>query len=145
MIDMPRLKLAIVRILNWLCTVIDALAYRPAVVKLTERLPRFWTCQAAHASMALDRRWRTGFWTSADAPAVPGGPCDACGRRAALFTIGGWAEKTKNDIDRPYLADHVVQLCGWCCLDGNARPADRAELDRALATARSRSVAWRWR
>ena len=145
MIEMSRLKLAIVRILNWLCTVIDGLAYRPAVVKLSERLPRFWMCQAAHASMALDRRWRTGFWPSSDAPAVPGDPCDACGRRAALFTLGGWGEKAETDIERPYLADHVLQLCGWCRLDEDARPADRAELDRTLATARSRSVAWRWR
>jgi hypothetical protein len=141
---MPRLESAIVRVLNWSCSVIDWFAYRPAVVKLTERLPWFWMCQSAHASIALDRRWRTGFWSSADAPTAPDGPCDACGRRAALFTIGGWGEETENDIGRPYLADHVVQLCGWCRLDENARPADRAELDLALATARSRSVAWRW-
>jgi hypothetical protein len=139
-----RFKLAIVRALNGACTAIDAVAYRPAVVKLTLRLPSWWQCQLAHLSMALDDRWRTGYWKSENAPAAPDGPCDACGRRAAWLLVGGWGED-EVDSAESYLADHTVKLCGWCRLDHDSRPANKDELLLALADARARSVSMRWR
>lgn len=134
--------------LNRICTWIDAVAYRPAVVKLTERLPRWWNCQLAHASMKLDDRWETGYWRSEAAPAAPNGPCDACGRRAAWLIVGGIEpeEDTELNVGEPdYLERHPVQLCGWCRLDFVSPPESREELDRILADARERSVSWHWR
>jgi len=127
------------------CTLIDQVVYRPAVVKATAWLPRWWNCQLAHLSMKLDDRWGTGFWESSAAPAAPNGPCDACGRRSAWLVLGGTEAGEDGDPDADYLATHEVKLCGWCKLDFSEPPADRGELDRMLADARARSVSWSWR
>jgi hypothetical protein len=139
-----RFKLAIVRALNAACTAIDAMAYRPAVVRLTLRLPSWWQCQLAHLSMALDARWRTGYWKSENAPAAPDGPCDACGRRAAWLLVGGWGED-EADSAESYLADHTVKLCGWCQLEFDQPPRSHEELQGLLSDAGARSISWRWR
>jgi hypothetical protein len=136
---MPRrLKLGFLRGLNRACLVVDEIAYRPAVVKLTEPLPRWWSCQFARASMWLDDRWGTGYWSSDEAPPAPEGLCDACGRRAAWLVVGGPGGSD-------YLADHPVELCGWCRLEFSSPPENQVELDRVLARAREQSVSWRWR
>jgi len=131
--------------LNSACTAVDKVAYRPAVVRLTRRLPRWWRCELARLSMSLDDRWGSGYWSSAAAPAAPGGLCDACRRRAAWLVVGG----RDDEIDEPddtndFLVRHPVQLCGWCSLDREGPIRNRADLGRELARARARSVAWRW-
>lgn len=123
---------------------IDAVLYRPAVVKLSAWLPRWWNCQLAHLSMRLDDRWGTGYWRSESAPAAPNGPCDACGRRAAWLMIGG-AESDEELDTEDYLQLHPIQVCGWCRLDSSAQIESQADLDRALDEARGRSVTWAWR
>jgi hypothetical protein len=140
-----RLKLAIVRSLNTCCTAVDAVAYRPAVVKLTEALPSWWQCQLAHLSIDLDRRWQTGYWASEQAPAAPNGPCDACGRRAAWLLVGGHrSDEELRAESRSYLDDHTVELCGWCRLADDVSLVTRGDLEDALRVAKERSVAWRW-
>jgi hypothetical protein len=133
-----RIKLGLVRGLNQACLWVDEVAYRPAVVKLTSPLPRWWNCQLAHASMGLDDRWGTGYWDSDEAPPAPGGPCDACGRRAAWLVVGG------GEGDE-YLDRHPVELCGWCRLEFSSPPENQEELERLLTSARERSVSWHWR
>jgi hypothetical protein len=151
MIAMPRLSLGsnIVRGLNAACQVVDDVAYRPAVVKLTRRLPWFWCCQLSHLSMKLDDRWQTGFWQPPDAPPAPDGPCDACGRRAGWLEVGGHYEGLDDDdvTDADYLTTHPVTLCAWCHLDidANALPQNAQDLRLLLQNAGSRSVEWRWK
>ena len=41
-----------------------------------------------------------------------------------------------------FLDEHPIYLCGWCHLDGEIN--DAAQLEGALAEARTRSVSWRW-
>jgi hypothetical protein len=132
----------VVNALNRACTLIDAVTYRPFIVKLTERLPRWWGCQLAHLSMRLDDRWGTGYWASDDAPAAPEGLCDACRRRPAWLVIGGVEHEAG---EASYLERHPVQLCGWCRLEISSPPQSEQELNRILADARARSVSWRWR
>lgn len=140
-----KIKLSLVRLLIWLCGSIDAIAYRPAVVKGTLWLPRWWACHLAHASMRLDDRWGLGFWDSEEAPPAPDGPCDACKRRAAWMTVGGLEPGEAPSEDATYLELHPVQLCGWCDLRFTSPPENPQELKRALEDARARSVSWRWR
>jgi hypothetical protein len=138
------LRRLVVRALNGACMLIDGFAYRPAVVKLTERLPRWWCCQLAHVSMKLDERWHTGFWSIDSSPPQPNGPCDACGRRARWLIVGGdddGGEQDPND----YLTRHPVCLCSWCRLEFDSPPTTSEELRQLLIDARSRSVTWRWR
>ena len=105
---------------------IDALVYRPAVVKALAWSPLWWSCGLAKLSVHLDNRWGTGCW--ADGP-VPSGTCAACDRRAAHLVIDG--------------PDGEVPLCGWCRVEGcTLTPED---FERALAAAAARSVSWRWR
>ncbi len=117
---------------------IDELVYRPAVVRMFLWLPRWWLCDVAKLSIALDHRWRVGYWDLI----VPNGPCEACGRRAAIHIYGGDADDADADI-QDFLADRPVRTCGWCQLQGPI--TDQAQLDEALSAARSRSVSWRWR
>ena len=138
-------ELFVLRAMNRACTAVDAVAYRPAVVRLTRRLPIWWHCQLAHASMALDDRWGTGYWESDSAPAVPEGLCEACRRRAAWLTVGGPRDEGGEQEDRDYLDGHLVHLCGWCQLDLSRRPRDQTDLDAILAEAGERSIGWRWR
>jgi hypothetical protein len=67
--------------------VIDEVLYRPAVVKAFAWLPRWWLCELAKVSMALDDCWGVGYWD--EAGIAPGGPCEACGRRASIHVVGG--------------------------------------------------------
>jgi hypothetical protein len=147
-------RLWLVRALNVACTTVDGLLYRPVIVRLTEWLPRWWCCELARLSMALDDRWQTGYWRSESAPPAPIGRCDACNRRAAWLVRGGREDddidsSDAQELDEPtydddYLRDHPVHLCGWCRLTFSSPPRNQAELDQLLADARRRSVSWRW-
>ena len=143
------LELFIVRRMNQACDLVDTVAYRPAIVRLTRRLPFFWHCQIARASIAIDERWGTGYWDSEGHPPVPEGLCDACGRRAAWLVVGGsWSEDEFDDDDeddRDFLDEHPVNLCSWCYPDFSDRPRNQTELDAILADAGERSIGWRWR
>jgi hypothetical protein len=133
---------ALVRALAVTDAAIDEVLYRPAVVKAFVRLPRWWNCDLARLSMRLDDRWGTGYWD--EAGIAPGGPCDACGRRAAIHMLGGPPDDPQeDDAPRWYLEDHPVHLCGWCRIEG--RIDDAAALEAALTAARPKSVSWRWR
>jgi hypothetical protein len=141
-------RLAIVRVLNGACTFLDSVAYRPAVVKATLKLPFWWSCQLGRLSITLDRRWQMGYWSSEDAPPAPNGICDACKRRASWLDMGGWADRHEHDeadTKDDYLAHHVVHTCGWCKVEFDSPPANAEELEQILESARSRSVSWRWR
>jgi hypothetical protein len=118
---------------------LDEVLYRPAVVKAFSWLPRWWLCDLARASMWLDDRWRTRWWQAAGIE--PGGPCQACGRRAAIHVYGG-SDPGAEPVD-DYLESHPVFVCGWCKLDSPV--TDEADLRRKLDRARARSVSWRWR
>jgi hypothetical protein len=138
------LRLAIVRSLNGLCLLVDTILYRPAVVLLGKRLPRWWNCGLAKLSVRLDERWGLGYWKGL----VPGPPCEACGRRASTVHVGGWAlepdYEPDADDDHYYLARHRVHLCQWCFLDPRTRIGNEADLEAALQAAAARSVSWRW-
>ncbi|HEY8774934.1 MAG TPA: hypothetical protein VIM33_00460 [Gaiellaceae bacterium] len=138
------LKRSIVSLLNKACTCVDEVAYRPAVVRLTLPLPRWWSCQLAKLSMRLDDRWGTRYWAGDAAPAAPQGTCEACGRRAAWLVVGGPHE----DDEEPgeyFLASRPIYLCGWCRLETEHPMDNEGDVRRALAAARARSIAWRWR
>ena len=120
--------------------VLDELLYRPAVVKATEWLPRWWQCDLARLSRRLDERWQVGWWDQESI--VPGSLCAACGRRASIHVYGG-VDPDDEDPPTDLLARTPVEVCGWCRLDGQISTQD--DLQRALAAARSRSVSWRWR
>lgn len=106
---------------------IDLVAYRPAVVRAFERLPRWWLCDLARLSIRLDDRWETGWWD--DAGIVPGEPCAACGCRASIFVIEA-VDGTE------------AEICGWCRVDGSVFTS--ADLARELEKAGAASVGWRW-
>jgi hypothetical protein len=134
---------AVVVALNTACMWIDEVAYRPAVIKATERLPRWWQCELARLSMRLDERWDTGYWK--DGPALMGA-CDVCARRAAWLVVGGYDPDYDDEPPEAddFLGQHPVYTCGWCSLTDTAAIRDEASLRRALEDARSKSVAWRW-
>lgn len=139
---MPRrLGRAVVAVLEKVDEGVDEVLYRPAVVKAFTWLPRWWKCDLARLSMAIDDRWRLGWWDESDV--VIGDWCEACGRRASLHVYGGV------DDDHPpvgtYLDDRPIYVCGWCRLEGDAPILDEDDVRRELAQARARSVAWRWR
>jgi hypothetical protein len=119
---------------------LDEVLYRPAVVKATLPLPRWWRCDLAKFSVWLDDLWHVGYWD--EDSIVPGSACDACGRRAAIHVYGG---DDPDDDDPPddLLAHQPVYLCGWCSIRGPVLTAD--DLRRELDAARAYSVAWRWR
>jgi hypothetical protein len=140
------LQLLTVRALNGLCGWVDQVAYRPAILKLTEPLPRWWNCQLADASVKLDGRWRTGYWDSWG----PGGPCDACHRRASWLEIGGRWQDEEEEWDEDevpdYLDMHPVHVCFWCMPVFRASDRnDKAAVEHALREARRKSISWRWR
>ena len=122
-------KRIVVRALALADEAVDEVLYRPAVVKAFMWLPRWWLCDLAKLSMRLDERWAVGFWDDA---IVPGGPCEACGRRATIHVYG-----SVDPESRP------ICLCGWCHLAGPL--ADDSDVQRELALARAHSIAWRWR
>jgi len=127
-------KRALVRAIAMADGALDEVLYRPAVVKAFAWLPRWWGCELARLSMALDDRWQTSYWRAAGIE--PSGACEACGRRAAIHVIGGGG-------CAGVLAHREVYLCGWCQVRGKI--ADEEDLAEVLADARRDSVSWRWR
>jgi hypothetical protein len=136
---------------------VDEVLYRPAIVRAFRWLPRWWRCDLARLSMALDDRWRLRWWRD-EGGAEPGGVCEACGRRAAWLEFGGpWAEGDEDDEDEDdacpgggerrvsWLDDHTVHVCGWCTGAGDGALFTEEEVRRNLAQAGAASVAWRWR
>ena len=140
-----KLKHSIVRSLQTMCTWVDSVAYRPAVVKLTRRAPRSWRCELTKLAMWLDLRWETGEWAPGDWPLDPTAVCEACGRRPAWLVVGFHPTYDEEEPDPEwFLGRHPVRLCGWCRLEATDSIEDAASLELALARARERSVAWRW-
>ncbi|MGH2689620.1 MAG: hypothetical protein ACRDKW_12545 [Actinomycetota bacterium] len=132
--------------LNRACLPVDAVACRPAVVRLTGALPRWWDCALARLSVTLDERWGTVSWNDETGPPVPGKHCAACGRRPAIFVLGGEDPEDGYFVDGDsHLRDHPVLLCGWCQPADVERIADEAGLERPLREAAERSISWRWR
>ncbi len=119
--------------------VLDAVLYRPAVVKAFLWLPRWWLCDLAKLSMRLDDIWGTEYWKNA--VIAPGDPCEACGRRASIHVYGG-PDPVLGAI-HDYIESHPVHVCGWCHLGGPM--LNEADVERELGLARANSVAWRWR
>ncbi len=119
--------------------VLDAVLYRPAVVKAFLWLPRWWLCDLAKLSMRLDDIWGTEYWKNA--VIAPGDPCEACGRRASIHVYGGPVPVLGAIHD--YMESHPVYVCGWCHLGGPM--LNEADVERELGLARANSVAWRWR
>ena len=132
----------IVRGLDTACRVVDDVAYRPAVVRLTMRLPRWWRCELARLAGRLDERWGTGYFGEW---APPDGVCDICGRRAAWLVIGGPDEDADPPDAGDYLARHPLHVCSWCKLTPDGPITSRGDLDLALARSRAKSITWRWR
>ncbi len=118
---------------------LDKLLYRPAIVKAFVWIPRWWLCDMAKLSIWLDHRWSAGWWAAAGIE--PNGPCQACGRRAAIHVLGGPDPDGEHFDD--FLGTNPVLLCGWCHLSEAINSRD--DLARALIAARSLSVSWRWR
>jgi hypothetical protein len=118
---------------------LDEVLYRPAVVKAFAWLPRWWLCDLAKVSIALDDRWGVGYWD--ENGIAPGDPCEACGRRAAIHVVGGLEPGDEPLGD--YMDDRPVYTCGWCHLTGVM--LDEEDIQRELALARADSVSWRWR
>jgi hypothetical protein len=145
-----RAKHFIVSSLNRACCYVDEVAYRPAVVRLTSPLPRWWNCQLAEIAYRLDTRWETeifGKWG-------PGPPCDICRRRASWLCMGGVPDEegyggepydpSKHPPDGDFfMARHPLQVCYWC-RPGDSPIESEEELEASIPEARSRSVAWRW-
>jgi hypothetical protein len=122
------IRRGIVAAMNMACVIIDSVVYRPAVVKATLFLPRWWNCEFSKASERLDVRWNTGFWSNDDSPAYPGDPCEACGRRASIIVY-------EDSTGAP------TRLCGWCIPEFPITPDTR---DAVLLDARDRSIGWFW-
>jgi hypothetical protein len=139
-----RMKRLVVVVLNRLCLLLDDFVYRPAIVRVGLPLPRWWNCELAKLSIKLDDAWGVGYWNDETGPAVPGSPCEACGRRAAIFVVGGPLEED-GDEDDIYLARRPVHLCGWCSLEPAAPIDSEEDLTKELTLARERSVSWKWR
>lgn len=131
------MKGVLIRVLARADEALDAVLYRPAVVKAFIWLPRWWLCDLAKLSIALDDRWKVGYWD--EAGIVPGGPCEACGRRASIHVYGG--RDPDEEVMGYFMEGRPVSTCGWCHLGTILNDAD---LERELALARADSVAWRW-
>jgi hypothetical protein len=138
-------KRAVVHGLNSACEAVDEVAYRPAVVRLTLPLPRWWRCELAQLSMWLDERWHLGWWDTSDGRTVaPGGLCDICHRRPANLEVGGSSEDLGVEDDGRYMESHPLRVCFWCQLPSGHIENDE-QLAAAIADARTRSISWRWR
>jgi hypothetical protein len=121
---------------------LDELLYRPAVVKAFLWVPRWWQCDLAKFSMLLDDRWVVGYW---DEAIPPNGPCEACGRRAAIHVIGGTDGLDVDDMTDEEIAacGRPVDVCGWCQVRGQI--LNEEQLQQALRDAAEDSISWRWR
>ena len=150
---MRRVRRRVVSALNGACEMVDAVLYRPAVVKLASPLPAWWTCQLARCSGWLDQRWGTGFWRDGG---LPRGICEICKRRASWLVIGGPSEASEENDEgdsdgtadayaSSYLSTHPLYVCGWCRIDAAHPARDAQELREQMRLARARSIAWRWR
>ncbi len=133
------MRRALIGTLEKIDEALDQVLYRPAVVRAFRWVPRWWLCDLAKLSIWLDERWSTGWWE--EERIEPGGPCQACGRRAAIHVLGGPGPDGEHFDD--FLETHPVYLCGWCPIPGPIKSQD--DLERALVAARSASVSWRWR
>lgn len=127
--------------LDQACRIVDAIMYRPFMVKLTERLPAHWHCQLGAVSVALDDRWGTNYWDGME----PTELCEACGLRAAWLEIGGrYDEGDADELDDDwFMATRPVQICGWCKVDADATIENEEQLQTALARAKAQSVRWK--
>jgi hypothetical protein len=137
-------KRFVVVALSKLDEALDEVLYRPAVVKAFAWVPRWYHCDLARLSIALDKRWEVGWWDEYG----PSGVCEACGRRGAFIMLGGWDEDlmgSRTTDDNRFLYDREVCLCGWCHLPPGPSPDSEEELQVALRKARADSIAWRWR
>jgi hypothetical protein len=146
--DTGEVKRSLIRAMALVDEALDEVLYRPAVVKAFMWVPRWWLCDLAKFSMALDDRWGVGYWDQANI--APGRPCEACGRRASIHVVGGpWDDETDevdaegDDDFETFLDDRAVYLCGWCHVEGPILNED--DLKRELDAAARDSVAWRWR
>jgi hypothetical protein len=135
--DNGDVKRVLIRVLAKADEALDEVLYRPAVVKAFIWLPRWWLCDLAKLSIALDDRWQVGYWD--EDGIFPGGPCEACGRRASIHVLGGL--EPDEEAMGWFLESRPVSTCGWCHLGTILNEAD---LERELALARADSVAWRW-
>jgi hypothetical protein len=122
---------------------LDEVLYRPAIVKAFSWLPRWYYCDLAQLSIALDDRWHVGWWDEYG----PAGVCEACGRRGAYISWGGWDENfegSRTTVDSGFMYDREVHLCAWCDMPAEF-PADEEELHAVLRRAGADSISWRWR
>jgi hypothetical protein len=125
------------------CNLVDRVAYRPVVIRLTQPLPRWWRCDLSRLSVWLDARWRVGYWDDRG----PSGLCDICSRRTAWLRVGGsWEDMgVPNDAD-DFMLSHPLDLCFAC---SHAMPygpiVSDEQLQSTLASTRARSVSWSWR
>jgi len=143
-ITRKQLLRVLVALLNRACVAVDAVAYRPSIVKLGMPLPRWWNCELARLSIRLDDRWETRFWDDYWEDWRPGGVCDICGRRASWLTYRDDdpdEEEVSSEDRRPVEVD--IDICYWCRLEMPI--TSESELEAAIAEARRRSVSWRWR
>jgi hypothetical protein len=140
-------KRAVVTGLNRCCELVDEIAYRPAVIRLTLPLPRWWRCEFSHLSMRLDARWNLGLWdTGRERTLAPGGECDICHRRPAMHEVGGSMEDLGVEADGSYMEAHPLQTCGWCKLPYGEIGNDQ-QFAAGISDARARSISlrrWRW-
>lgn len=136
-------KRAVVSGLNRSCELVDEVAYRPVVIRLTLPIPRWWRCDLAHLSMRLDARWNVGLWeTGAERTLALGGECDICRRRPAVHEVGGSADDLGIEPDGSYMEAHPLQTCAWCKLP-NGEIESGEQLAAAMADARARSISFR--
>ena len=120
---------------------VDEVLYRPAVVKAFDWLPRWWLCDLAKLSVALDDRWGLGYWNAVGHR--PGEACEACGRRAAIHVYGGPGDD-ESPVDTSSAPEMPpVYVCGWCQLRGRLDGPEG--IATALSEARRESVSWSWR
>jgi hypothetical protein len=144
--DTREVKRTVIRTMVLVDEALDAVLYRPAVVKAFTWAPRWCLCDLAKFSMALDDRWRVGY--SDQAGVVSGRSCEACGRRASIHLVGGRSgdcgpEQVADTGDGGVLEDRAVHLCGWCHIEGPI--LTEKDLERELIAAARDAVAWRWR
>src|SRR5262252_3625131 len=125
---------------------VDEVLYPPAVVRAFRWLPRWWRCDLARLSIALDDRWGLHWWRD-EGGAEPSGVCEACGRRAAWIEFGGpWPDDEDDEDDErdrrvSWLDDHTVHICAWC-IDACGEPTfTEEEVRRDLGRAGAASVA----
>lgn len=113
---------------NWVDERLDAVLYRPAVVRATRRLPRWWRCDLARSAQWLDDRIGAEVLSG-----VNFSLCQACRRRMTWTEIGG------DGLPGPFA------VCDWCWPHLPDEPMDEVlDWDAALAAAGRSSTRWRW-